>query len=83
MLQECTIYKEGEIFLGRDFAQTQDYSEDTARKIDEEVKKIVDGAYQKAQNILENNKDKIENLVKLLLEKETLDGEEVRRSLNI
>jgi len=75
--------KEGEIFLGRDFAQTQDYSEDTARKIDEEVKKIVDGAYQKAQNILENNKDKIENLVKLLLEKETLDGEEVRRSLNI
>jgi len=75
--------KEGEIFLGRDFVQAQDYSEDTARKIDEEVKKIVDEAYQKAQKILEDNKDKIENLVKLLLEKETLDGEEIRKSLNI
>ena len=75
--------KEGEIFLGRDFVQAQDYSEDTARKIDEEVKKIVDEAYQKAQKILEDNKDKVENLIKLLLEKETLDGEEIRKSLNI
>lgn len=75
--------KEGEVFLGRDFVQAQDYSEDTAKKIDEEVKKMMDAAHQKAQNILEGNKDKIEILVKLLLEKETLDGEEIKKSLNI
>lgn len=75
--------KEGEIFLGRDFVQAQDYSEDTARKIDEEVKRLIDGAYQKAKDIVEKNKDKAEKLVKLLLEKETLDGTEVKKLLNI
>ncbi len=75
--------KEGEIFLGRDFVQAQDYSEATAHKIDEEVKRLIDNAYQKAKEILEKHRDQAEKLVKLLLEKETLDGNEVKQLLNI
>jgi len=75
--------KEGEIFLGRDFVQAQDYSEATAHKIDEEVKILINNAYQKAKEILEKHRDQAEKLVKLLLEKETLDGNEVKQLLNI
>ena len=65
-----------EVFLGRDFAQTKEYSEETASIIDEEVKSIIDFAYRKAQEILEANMDKLTAVANVLLEKEKIDGEE-------
>ena len=58
---------QGEVFLGRDFAQTKDYSEETAGIIDEEVKKIVDKAYNRAQSILTEHIDKLHTVAGILL----------------
>ena len=68
---------EGEIFLGRDFGRTQDYSEETANQIDAEVKRIVTTAYDKARLIISENEKAMHRLARTLLEKEVLDGEEV------
>ena len=68
---------EGEIFLGRDFGRTQDYSEETANQIDSEVKKIVTRAYERAKKILSDNTKVMHRLARTLLEREVLDGEEV------
>jgi cell division protease FtsH len=68
---------DGEIFLGRDFGRTQDYSEQTANQIDSEVKKIVTTAYDRATRIIEENEKVMHRLARTLLEKEVLDGEEV------
>ena len=65
-----------EVFLGRDFAQAKEYSEETAAVIDEEVKKIVDNAYRRAEQILKDNIDKLHAVAGVLLEKEKIDGEE-------
>ena len=65
-----------EVFLGRDFAQAKEYSEETAAVIDEEVKKIVDNAYRRAEQILRDNIDKLHAVAGVLLEKEKIDGEE-------
>ncbi len=65
-----------EVFLGRDFAQTKDYSEETASIIDEEVKSIIDKAYKTAEVILSGNIDKLHAVATRLLEKEKIDGEE-------
>ena len=65
-----------EVFLGRDFAQTKNYSEETAAIIDEEVKKIIDKAYKTAEVILSGNIDKLHAVATRLLEKEKIDGEE-------
>ena len=65
-----------EVFLGRDFAQSRNYSEDTAGLIDEEVKKIIDKAYMTARQILTANADKLHIVAQILLEKEKIDGEE-------
>ncbi|MBO5479196.1 MAG: ATP-dependent zinc metalloprotease FtsH [Clostridia bacterium] len=65
-----------EVFLGRDFAQSKEYSEETAAIIDEETKKIVDTAYKKAEEILKANIDKLHTVAGILLEKEKIDGEE-------
>ena len=67
---------QGEVFLGRDLAQSKTYSEETAALIDEEIKKIIDTAYDKARNILSNNIDKLHIVAGILLEKEKIDGEE-------
>ena len=67
---------QGEVFLGRDFAQTKSYSEETAALIDEEVKKIIDTAYNKAKQILSDNIDKLHIVAGILLDKEKIDGEE-------
>ena len=75
--------REGLIFLGRDIMEEKNYSEETARLIDEEVKKIVDEAYAKAKNLLQQNLDKLKLLSNKLLEKEVLDAEEVKRLLGI
>ena len=67
---------QGEVFLGRDFAQTKDYSEETAGIIDEEVKKIIDRAYNRAKQILTEHVDKLHVVAGILLEKEKIEGDE-------
>ncbi len=70
---------QGEVFLGRDLAQTKTYSEETAAIIDEEVKKIIDTAYNTAKQILSDNIDKLHIVAGILLEKEKIDGDEFDR----
>jgi cell division protease FtsH len=71
--------KEEQIFLGREIAQHRDFSEETAIKIDDQVKKIVTAQYERAKKILEENRDTMVRLAECLLERETLDGVEIRR----
>ena len=71
--------KQEQIFLGREIAQHQDYSEDTAVHIDQEVKKFVTDNYTRAQKVLLEHKQKVVELADALLVRETLDGEQVRR----
>ncbi len=68
---------EQEIFLGRDFGRTQDYSESTANQIDAEVKRIVTSAYDRAKKIIDDNEKAMHRIARTLLEKEVLDGDEV------
>lgn len=65
-----------EVFLGRDFAQSKEYSEETAAIVDEEIKRIIDNAYKTAEQILQANIDKLHAVAGVLLEKEKIDGEE-------
>ncbi len=65
-----------EVFIGRDFTQQKNFSEETAGIIDEEVKKIVDKAYKTAEYILTQNIDKLHTVAGILLEKEKIDGDE-------
>jgi cell division protease FtsH len=71
--------KEEQIFLGREIAQHQDYSEDTALKIDHEVKRFVTDNYERARGVLTQYKTSIEKVAAELLVREVLDGEQVRR----
>ncbi len=71
--------KEEQIFLGREIAQHQDYSEDTAIKIDQEVKRIVMEQYNRARQIIVENKDALIRLAEALLERESLDSLQIRR----
>jgi cell division protease FtsH len=73
--------KEEQIFLGREIAQHRDYSEDTAIKIDSEVKKIVADQYDRAKNIILENRDALVRLAEALLEFETLDSVQIRRAV--
>ena len=68
-----------EVFLGRDFAQSKNYSEETAGIIDEEIKKIIDKAYNTAKKILSENVDKLHTVAGILIEKEKIDGDEFAR----
>jgi cell division protease FtsH len=70
--------KEEAIFLGREIAQHRDFSEDTALQIDKEVKRIVSEAYEKAQSIVQSNRDTLERIALALLEREVLDANEVK-----
>ncbi len=69
--------KEEAIFLGREFAQHQDYSENTAIEIDKEVRRILDRAYRTAHEIISGNKNALDRIARRLLERETLEGWEV------
>jgi cell division protease FtsH len=71
--------KEEQIFLGREIAQHQDYSEDTALKIDHEVKRFVTDQYERSRKLLEHHKTSLEKIASELLIREVLDGEQVRR----
>ena len=68
----------GEIFLGREIQQHRDFSDSTAQAIDAQVRKFVDEAYHSAYNILDSNHDIMHRMSTLLLERETLDAEEIR-----
>ena len=68
---------DGEVFLGRDFGRTQDYSQETANRIDAEVRRIVTTAYDRATKIIGEHENVMHRLARTLLEKEVLDGEEV------
>jgi len=70
-----------EIFLGKDLMQIKNYSEDTAKIIDEEIKNIVDKAYNRALTLLKDHEDILKELSKVLIEKETLDGSEIDKFL--
>jgi cell division protease FtsH len=71
--------KEEQIFLGREIAQHQDYSEDTALKIDQEVKRFVTDNYQRAHGLLTANKETLVKIADALLAREVLDAEQVKR----
>jgi cell division protease FtsH len=71
--------KEEQIFLGREISQHRDYSEDTAIKIDVEVKKIIARQYELAKSVLTENADAMVRLSEALLEYETLDSVQIRR----
>jgi cell division protease FtsH len=69
--------REEQIFLGREIAQHRDYSEMTAQKIDEEVRNIVTGGYGRANKLIKDNLDTLHRMATALLEKETLDAEDI------
>jgi cell division protease FtsH len=71
--------KEEQIFLGREIAQHRDFSEETAIKIDQQVKKIITAQFERAKVIIEDNRDTMVRLAECLLERETLDGVQIRR----
>ena len=71
--------KEEQIFIGREIAQHQDYSEDTALKIDREVKKFVTDNYHRAHGLLTESKESVMQIAEALLTREVLDGDQVRR----
>ncbi len=71
-----------EVFLGRDFNQQRNYSEETAGIIDEEIKKIIDNGYMRALKILNDNEEKLHKVAAVLLEKEKIDGEEFDEIFN-
>jgi cell division protease FtsH len=71
--------KEEQIFLGREIAQHQDYSEDTALKIDHEVKRFVTDNYQRAHGLLNEQKNTLVKIAEALLAREVLDADQVRR----
>jgi cell division protease FtsH len=70
--------KEEQIFLGREIAQHRDFSEETARQIDLEVRRLIDEAYQSAHAIVESHADAMHRIAAALLERETIDAEEVK-----
>ena len=70
--------KEEQIFLGREIAQHRDYSEDTAIKIDQEVRKLVNKGYTTAKQLLSENRDVLERIARALIEREVLDANEIK-----
>jgi cell division protease FtsH len=71
-----------QVFLGRDFGEERNYSEEVASKIDAEVRRIIESCYERGRTLLTENWDKVERMVKSLLEYETVDAEEVRAILS-
>jgi cell division protease FtsH len=66
------------VFLGRDAARGREYSEETARQIDSEVKRLIDDAYRQATEMLEARRDKVKLIAEALLEFETLEGSQIK-----
>jgi cell division protease FtsH len=73
--------QQGNMFLGRDITAERDFSEETAAMIDDEVRKLVDVAYRRAKEVLVNNRHVLDILAQMLVEKETVDAEELQEVL--
>ncbi|MBD2494769.1 MAG: ATP-dependent zinc metalloprotease FtsH3 [Nostoc sp. TH1S01] len=73
--------QQGNMFLGRDIMSERDFSEETAAAIDEEVRKLVDTAYTRAKEVLVNNRHILDQLAQMLVDKETVDAEELQEIL--
>ena len=71
-----------EVFIGRDFVQSKNLSEEFAAEIDEEVRGIIDGAYEKCIKLLSENADRLDRVAKVLMEKEKISGEEFEEIYN-
>jgi cell division protease FtsH len=71
--------KEEQIFLGREIAQHQDYSEDTAIRIDHEIKRFVTANYERAKSFLEDHRVALDKIAEELLAREVLDADQVRK----
>ena len=71
----------GEVFLGRDFSSTQDYSDETATKIDNEIHNIISAAYENAKKILTENMDKLHFIAEFLVRNEIMDGEQFKAAM--
>ncbi len=69
--------KQDQVFLGRDLGRDRDYSEEIAKSIDQEIRKTIDDCYQRAQDILEKESSKLELIAQALIERETLDSDEI------
>jgi len=69
---------EGEVFLGKDYARQQDYSDEIASKIDEEVRYLINQAHEEAREILSAHRSELERIAEVLIEKESVDADEVR-----
>jgi cell division protease FtsH len=74
--------QQGNMFLGRDIASERDFSEETAAAIDEEVRNLVDQAYRRAKQVLQENRSVLDRLAQMLVEKETVDAQELQDLLN-
>jgi cell division protease FtsH len=70
--------KDEQIFLGREIAQHRDFSEETAKEIDSEVRRLVNTGYENAKKLIENNRDTLERIAQALLEREVLDANELK-----
>jgi cell division protease FtsH len=68
---------EGEVFLGRSITRTVNMSEDTMRKVDGEIRKIIDTQYAVARKLIEDNRDKVDAMARALLELETIDADQI------
>lgn len=73
---------EQEVFLGKELTRIRNYSEEVAKMIDHEIQKIVKSCYERAKDILRKNKEKMDLIVEVLMEREVLSGEELRAMLN-
>ncbi|MEC4895003.1 MAG: ATP-dependent zinc metalloprotease FtsH3 [Oscillatoria sp. PMC 1051.18] len=71
----------GNVFLGRDIASDRDFSDSTAATIDEEVRQLVETAYKRAKDVLESNRHVLDKLAQMLIEKETVDADELQELL--
>lgn len=70
-------HRQDQVFLGRDIGRDKDYSEEVSAKIDKEIRKFIDEAYQKTESLLNENMDKLHLIADALIERETLEGEEI------
>lgn len=69
------------VFLGRDIASERDYSEQVAYEIDKEVRKTIEDCFERAKNILKENSEGVKKVVEILIEKETIEGDELKKIL--
>ena len=73
----------GEVFLGRDYGHTKVYSEKTASEIDDEVKSILTDQYAKTEQLIKENREALDRVALLLLDKETITGDEFEACFNV